>query len=337
MISIRNIIHFQDLVDVYHQALRFPLRTLLSRFRWRKSSRTKAAWDKIELPGKEWANINQIQAHISRITTGDPGREYYDYIAEKYLKAREPLTALSLGSGRGYNEIRWARYCRFQEFRGIEISPKLVTFANRLAAKNHRPEVSFTVGNAMEALLPAGHFDAVFVQHSLHHFSYLEKVIGLVKQCLKPGGLFIVDEYAGVNRLQWPDVQLRWANALLREMPERYRKLWNLDRVKKCVQRPGLLRMYLADPSEAVESEKIRPLLAKHFTTLELKEIGGSVLCPLFHDIGMNFPDDDSEAMRIVDRCIRIETELLQHGEITSDFMMGVFARRQGDDRPTRG
>jgi SAM-dependent methyltransferase len=337
MIRIRNIIHFQDFVDVYRQVLRFPLRTLLSRFRLRKSSRTMAAWDKIEVPGKEWANINRIQAHISQITTGDPGREYYDYIAEKYLKAREPLTALSLGSGRGYNEIRWTNYCRFREFQGIELSPKLVRFANRLAEENHRPEVTFTVGNAAEVFLPAGHFDTVFVQHSLHHFSHLEKVIALVKQCLKPGGLFIVDEYAGANRLQWPDTQLRRANALLREMPKRYRKLWKLDCVKKCVQRPGLLRMYLADPSEAVESEKIRPLLAKHFTALEVKEIGGSVLCPLFHDIGMNFPDDDPEAMRIVDHCIQTETELIQRGEISSDFMMGVFVKRQGDDRPTRG
>jgi SAM-dependent methyltransferase len=208
-------------------------------------------------------------------------------------------------------------------------SPKLVRFANQLAAENHRPEVSFTVGNAAEAVFPANHFDAVFVQHSLHHFSPLEKVFALVKQCLKPGGLFVVDEYTGVNRLQWPDRQLRAANALLREMPKRYRKLWKLDRVKKRVQRPGLLRMHLADPSEAVESEKIRPLLAEHFTALEVKEIGGSVLCPLFHDIGMNFPDDDPEAMRIVDNCIKTEAELLQRGEINSDFMMGVFVKRE--------
>jgi SAM-dependent methyltransferase len=328
MITIRNIIHFQDFADLHHQILRFPLRNLLSRFRFRKSSRTRAAWDKIVMPGKEWANINRIQSHISRTTTGDPDREYYDYIAEKYLRPREPLIALSLGSGRGYNEIRWAQYCRFREFRGIELSPRLVRFANQLAQENHRPEVSFTVGNAAETILPAGHFDAVFVQHSLHHFSPLENVFALVKRCLKPGGLFIVDEYAGVNRLQWPDRQLRAANALLREMPERYRKLWKLDHVKKLVQRPGLLRMYLADPSEAVESEKIRPLLAEHFTALEVKEIGGSVLCPLFQDIGMNFPDDDPEAMRIVDNCISTEAELLQRGEITSDFMMGVFTKR---------
>jgi SAM-dependent methyltransferase len=329
MTRITNLLHVQDLIDVYHQALRFPLRVLLSRFRLSKNSRTKAAWSSVDLPGKDWGNINRIQSHISRITTGDPGREYCDYIAEKYLRVREPLTALSLGSGRGYNELRWAGYCRFREFRGIELSPRLVRFANNLAAENRRPEISFSAGNVSNAVLPAGHFDVVFAQHSLHHFSHMEKVFAMVKDCLKPGGLFIVDEYVGKNRLQWPDAQLRRANALLREMPARYRKLWNLDKIKKRVQRPGLLRMHLADPSEAAESEKIRPLLAENFVTLELKEIGASVLCPLFHDIGMNFTDDDPDAMRIADHCIRTETELLQSGEIASDFIMGVFARRQ--------
>ncbi|HUI91253.1 MAG TPA: class I SAM-dependent methyltransferase [Chitinivibrionales bacterium] len=328
MIDFRNIIHIQDLIDLYHEALRFPLRDLLSRFRLRKSSRTRAAWSSIDLPGKEWGNINRIQTHISLITTGNSNREYYDYIAEKYLKARQPLIALSLGSGRGYNELRWAGYCRFREFRGIELSPKLVAFANNLAAENRHSEITFAAGNVSNITLPAGYFDAVFVQHSLHHFSRMEKVIAIVNNCLKPGGLFIVDEYAGKNRLQWPDAQLRQANELLRQMPERYRKLWKLDKVKKHVQRPGLLRMYLADPSEAVESEKIRPLLNKHFETLELKEIGGPVLCPLFHDIGANFTDDDPEAMRIVDRCIQTEMELLRRGGIASDFFMGVFAKR---------
>jgi ubiquinone/menaquinone biosynthesis C-methylase UbiE len=317
----------RDFQDFYREIRRNSLPAVLSRLRLTKLGAIRATWDRQEFPNKNWSAIKRILEFTNQLCTGDPKKEYTDYIAEKYLHALEPVSGLSIGSGRGFFEIEWASACTFKELVGIDISQKCVDAANARAREKNKPEVNFICGNMSDMSLPGDHYDIVFSHASLHHFQQMEKIVSNIKKTLKPGGLFLVDEYVGPRRMQYTEKQLLIANELLMSLPEKYRKRWGLNSIKKEVHRPGILRMLLSDPSEGVESDKIMPLVHEHFKTLEIALRGGTILSPLFHDIGHNFREDDPEANKIVENCIATERRLLENGEIGCDFVIGMFCK----------
>jgi hypothetical protein len=86
-------------------------------------------------------------------------------------------------------------------------------------------------------------------------------------------------------------------------LPARYRKLWHSAEVKREAFRPSRLLVRLGDPSEAVESARILPLLHEIFEVVEVKEYGGAILHMLFHAIGHHFRGDDEETGRWLGYC----------------------------------
>ena len=85
--------------------------------------------------------------------------------------------------------------------------------------------------------------------------------------------------------------------------------------------------MMLHDPTEAVESSKIIPLVREMFETVEIKGYGGSVLQLLFSDIALNFRSKDSETQGYLKRCFAFEDDLLERGELAHDFAVGICKR----------
>jgi SAM-dependent methyltransferase len=328
-------ISFHDFAEVYREAIRSSPAFVLSRLRLSGKAAVSTAWDKQEFPNKNWSAIKKIVESTNAICTGDPQKEYLDYIIDKYLRKRSMLTALSIGSGRGILECEWAKSGLFRELTGIDISPKSVEAADNLAARENLHEVKFMCADISKRQLPELHYDIVFSHAALHHLKPIDNVIRKIWNCLKPGGLFLVDEYVGPRRLQYTRKQLDIANKLLREIPVRYRKRWRLGSIKNEAHHPGLLRMILSDQSEAVESDKILPVLGGYFKPLEMALRGGTILCPLFHDIGHNFADDDPVGNEIVQKCIEVERELIEKKEIGCDYIIGLYEKKQNPETPT--
>jgi hypothetical protein len=65
--------------------------------------------------------------------------------------------------------------------------------------------------------------------------------------------------------------------------------------------------MLRSDPSAAVESAAILPLLHQYFDVIEIKPYGGALLHVLFSGIGQNFLADDPVAQRRAQLCIEAE------------------------------
>ena len=92
--------------------------------------------------------------------------------------------------------------------------------------------------------------------------------------------------------------------------------------------RPSRLSMILSDPSEAVESGRILPLLREHYEVTELREYGGAVLHLLFDQIAHHFLDADPRTQRFLDLCFEAEDLLMEEGELASDFVVAVCRRK---------
>jgi SAM-dependent methyltransferase len=321
-----NLVSTRDVVRLV-QGLPRHTRTLAQRFLWSGRRRTVDTYSR---PAKEdhWWAVPAVKRRWNRLVSGSEQIDHYQWIAERHL-SRGGLRALSVGCGAGARELRWAATGRFRQIVGVDLTPWAIDAARRAAAAADLDHiVSFRVGDLADpATIGAEPFDALIGEHSIHHLSPLRQVLCSLRERLVQGGLVLVDEFVGPSKFQWTDAQLRWINQLLPQLPERLRR--RQDGGLKCREyRPSRLYMRLNDPSEAIESAAIVPLLDELFERIELRPYGGAILHMLLSKIGHNFADGDAEAMDWLQRLAAIEDDCMARGELASDFAVGVWRRR---------
>jgi ubiquinone/menaquinone biosynthesis C-methylase UbiE len=287
----------------------------------------KNTWEQVEGPPSYLWNIPAVHRRANRLITGDPDLDYSVHVSQTYLEPLQPLHGLSLGCGTGKKELRWTSLCRYARLDAYDISASRIAHARSQAQAVGRSEIRYHAGDVYQADLPEAYYDAVFVDQSLHHFTPLETLLLKICRALKPTGYLVASEFIGPTRFQWTDRQLEVINGALAILPRRYRRRWTNGRLKTQVYRPSRLRMMLGDPSEAVESARIVPLLERHFEIVERRDYGGTIVHMLFDDIAHNFLDEDGkekddEARRLIELCFQIEDTLLELGDIQSDFAL---------------
>jgi len=235
---------------------------------------------------------------------------------------------MSVGCGTGGRERKFASHPEFSLIRGIDIAGKLVEEAKYLAKEAGHKKIQYRKTDFRHYYPDNESYDLILFNSSLHHFKDInslteQKIIPLLKE----DGLLVIFEYTGPDRLQWTRTQLDFANKMLRRLPPRYR-LRNIGKsLKKQVYRPGLLRMILSDPSEAVDSTSIIPALHKHFKMIEEKKVGGNILHLLFKGIAHNFLDNSIETEALLKYLFRKEDEFL-NVDNTSDLTFGIYQKK---------
>lgn len=296
-----------------------------------KLQRVKDTYTEVEkLPAdKCWWDIPAIKHRWNYLVSGNPAVDHCEYISSKYLSQKSNLTALSLGSGLGTRELRWAEMNKFVRIDGYDVSDTSVRYANELAKQKGYSEVlKFHVADVYSVPLASNSYDVVIGEMSLHHFSPLGTILVRIREALRPGGYLFVDEFVGPTRFQWTKRQLAAINALLTLFPKRYKTPQNCSLCKPKVRRQGTLSMRLSDPSEAVESSKILPLLHQVFEVVETREYGGNLLPMIFTDIASHFLIPDDRANRLLNLCFDAEDVLLATGELQSDYIVAVCQKR---------
>jgi SAM-dependent methyltransferase len=263
------------------------------------------------------------------LVSGDPATDHVRYIAQTHLAGKRALRGISLGCGTGVREQRWAREGLFSRIDGYDPSPARIAHASREAVASGLGEVlRFHEGDARTLELEPEICDVVFFEGSLHHISPLTVALERVARWLRPQGFLLVDDFIGPTRMQWTTRQLEVINALLQLLPARLRTRYDGRSLKDRLVRPSRLSMWLSDPSEAVESGRILPLLRELFEVVELRPYGGSVLHMLLSEIAHNFRADDPAAKRALRLCFEAEDLLLASGELASDFALVVCRKR---------
>lgn len=297
------------------------------------SERTKQAWAHTQKPPTYWGSLPLVQNRWNYLMTGDPNVDYYTYISRKYLAKQENLVALSLGCGTGHREIKWAKQEKFQRIDAYDLSAFRIEKAKQSARETDLDHIiNYFVSDIFDIEMRESFYDLILVEQALHHFSPMEEVLSRVNQSLKPDGYFIVNEFVGPSRFQWTDRQVEVVKGLLAVIPSKYHLLWGQNGRKKKFFRPSLLRMVLLDPSEAVESSKIRLLLKENFEIEEAREYGGTIVAPLVNGIAHNFASGDAEAEFWLQVCFDVEDRLLANEEISSDFLLAVCRKRRQRD-----
>ncbi|GEM_PF-123424 len=328
-INLMRLITNDDIIDVFHKLSQRGFNFLFSKFSLNSLKRTKSAFDNTAIHSSNWWIIPNIKKHWNQKITGQSHIIYEEYVLEKYIKNQSGLRMLSLGAGICSHELIFAKNNVFSQVLCVDIADNLLTQAKEKATELGLQNFEILVENVYKLAFEESSFDMVLFNSSLHHFSQVEDLLqNKIKPWLKPDGLLIVNEYMGPNRLQFPKHQIKSINEAISLIPQELRKRYRSKFSKNTFSGSGLIRMYLADPSECVESEHILDHLHSHFDTVEEKAFGGNILMNALKDISHNFLDVNNKlAQETLEKLINYEDDYLKN--YPSDFIFGIYKNRK--------
>lgn len=276
-----------------------------------------------------WEMLGRVAHYQFSCMTGDENKDYIGYTAE-YLKEKigtSDLEGLSIGCGEiTAPEMMLMKTGYFKNFEVMDIAEGLLKKQDNLAKKQGLANITYTAQDLNKLELPSDAYDLIWAVGTVHHIEELENFFDQVNDALKEGGILVMREYVGPNRLQLSDKQLAYVNEILSFLPDKY-KTGTDGAVKSIENRVDMEELIKLDPSEAVRSEDILPLLKDKLEILHYADTGGTLLMPLLNGIASNF-ERDAEGDAMLKMAIYIEKLLIAQGELPSDYMFCIAGKK---------
>ncbi len=318
-----RLITFDDFAETWYKAKRHGAGFLFRRISHKSSERVQKAWNSaVTKQRTAWWEIPAVQRRMNTLTTGDASKSYLKYLAEILP---ENSRVLSPGCGTGEKEIRLSAFENIAQVDAFDIAPKRIELAKRKAKEKNATNVNFFTADITRYEPEKETYDAVLFDSFLHHVKEVGRILDIFISALKPNGLLVLNEYVGANRFQWSEEQIAAANEALDLLPENLRRREFDGKIKRKVFRPGLLRMILSDPSEAVNSEAILPEIHKRLEIVEEKPYGGNLLQLTLKDISQNFIKETAENLTAIEKVFVREDEFLERNP--SDYVFGIYRK----------
>ena len=282
-----------------------------------------------------WMVYPYLDKHyINKKISGNPEINWVDYVKSKYLS--HPLhLGLNLGCGDGGLERHALGIEVCEKFEAFDVAEGAIDIARAEAVNlGIAARVNYEVKDIDSICLEENKYDIAFASMSAHHMRGLEHVFREVKKALKPSGLFVLNEFIGPSQFQWTDQQLAIMNDLLQILPAKYRThISSPGQLKEKINKLSVAEMNCNDPSEAIRSAEIIPLLPRYFDILEKIDYGGTILHMLLHDIVGNFDPDNEQDLAILKLLTYFEESLIRSNVLPSDFALIVAQKRPRSSR----
>ena len=293
---------------------------------WGEDAREKA--ESQDWQGLYWQSSILTAQHINRDISGEPAVDWLTFTKRRFFPKPVEL-ALSLGCGYGIVERVGLEQEVARRFVGYDISPEAVAVAAEEAEKAGLGDrIDYAAADLNTIELEAGRYGAVFVAQTLHHIEALEHLLDQIHDSLAPDGFFVVNEYVGPKRFQFPDDYLPLMDGLLAALPESHRRSLKDGGVKGRAVRPDAGEVYRVDPSESVRSDEILDLIEERFEIVYRADFGGTLLQFVLSDIAGNFDPADPKDVAMIDLVCLYERTLIEKGVLPSDFVYLVARRR---------
>ncbi len=276
---------------------------------------------------KGWLDWEFIEVeHIRPSVSGDRSIYYLQHFFSGHLPTMPVKRSLSLGCGGGNLERALLDLNASEFIDAFDASPESINLANQLASESgYSNRLTYNVADINKIQLVPNSYDFIVAKMSLHHFEDFDHIFNQISIALKPGGVFMFNEYVGPTRFQWTDLQLSIANRILKTLPERYRFSSFTGTTLDKIGKPTIQEMIDMDPSEAINSAEIIPKVKEYFEIVELKKYGGTILHLLMNHIMANF-DTENELDATILKLIFLQEQVLVENQIlNSDFCYAVM------------
>ena len=262
-----------------------------------------------------WMQEPLARAAINRRVTGDPDQWPMEWFQARY--ATRPFEAgLSLGCGEGALERDVLAKGICGTLLGLDLSAAALDLARQRAAELGL-QVEYQRADLNQASLPEASFDLILAHQALHHVENLEGCLAQTARALRPGGIFYLDEYVGPSRQEWNRQLLAAAEDVYQRLPRAVRR-------RRRLQLPVDWR----DPSEAVRSSEIIPVVERHFAVRERHDYGGNLLAVIYPHLRLEAVAPEQRAS-LLQQLISGEENLLAEGEL-SYYTVAVAQLRDG-------
>lgn len=244
------------------------------------------------------------------------GIDWYTWFQRKYCQS--PRKSVSLGCGEAAAERQFLSMGAFETCVGYDLAETALQIGRVKAAREGIAGLRLLIGDINSIALGDDQYDLVIGWMAWHHVADLEQIYDEACRALKPGGLLLLNEYVGPARFACTPTQSALMEEWLARLPVEL-KLDLAGRVRaNCTPTPAIVAAI--DPSEAIRSDEIVPLLEDRFTVLDRIDYGGALLHHLLSGSMQCFDFGNAEHCRWLHRLYAAEREAMAAGIIGSDF-----------------
>jgi SAM-dependent methyltransferase len=265
-----------------------------------------------------WLNNKLVEESTYRLMTDTP-EHWLGWLLNHYFAERTFGRSLSVCCGDGAHEIQLYTSGKVRFVSGVDISEGAIRQAvARFEAAGAPPEGYRFEVRDVNALQLEETYDLIFSTGALHHTTNLEALLSVVERALEPNGYFVVVEFIGPNRFQWTDRQIEIANQVLSALDPVYLR----DGRNTRFERPTIESMLACDPSEAVRSAEVYPLVKKYFDVRYERFYNGTLLHQLHPLLRTDLANRGKQDFDSIVKLILLLEDLLIKGEVLpSDFV----------------
>ncbi|MBE9187210.1 methyltransferase domain-containing protein [Microcoleus sp. LEGE 07076] len=249
-----------------------------------------------------WWSCRQVIRYLNRRVCGLELNGFSQglcYRAKDILGSKKLDVGVSIGCGIGVKEMNLIRWGLVNRMVCFELSEERIRQAEEEAKKRSLSQfIEFRREDAFQSVGNSEKFDLVHWNNSLHHMPDTCFAIEWSKKKLKPGGLFMMDDYVGPNYIQFSDECLNLGSLIRKKLPKKYllhpaSSPENIHFLDTQCQRPELSKIIAKDPSEAIDSENILVGVKKVFPDAEIVHTGGVVYFAALPPLYANFDPED--------------------------------------------
>lgn len=265
-----------------------------------------------------WLNNKLVEEATYRLMTDTP-RHWLGWLLNDYFAQRTFDRSLSVCCGDGAHEIQLYTSGKVRFVSGVDISEGAIKqAAARFAEAGASADCYRFEVRDVNALQLEDQYDLIFSTGALHHTTNLEALLSAVERALTPNGYFVVVEFIGPNRFQWTDRQIEIANQVLNVLDPAYLRNGRNTRF----ERPTIENMLACDPSEAVRSADVYPLVKKYFDVRYERFYNGTLLHQLHPLLRTELANQGKRDFDSIVKLILLLEDLLIKGNVLpSDFV----------------
>jgi len=264
---------------------------------------------------KYWNDLELVRKYKDKLATGNENTHWIGDILTRFEEHLPFDNVLIVGCGNGWLERQLYDLGIGRHFDAFDFSEKYIDEAKEL--KQSRPIDYFLDDINSMSKIEDNKYDAVFNFAVLHHATNIEYALKKLASCLKNNGLMFSEEYVGPARNQYSDQHLKHMLEVMSDLPEKFR-------TKSKFLRPPLAN-FRVEPSEAIHSDLILPLIPKYFDIVYQRNLNGGIAYQILHNNIDEFNDiSNTESIKWLEYLLKCDLQLTEEGKVPVLFWYGV-------------
>ena len=280
-----------------------------------ESEEAKSLKEYTHYSDKYWNDLEIVVKYKNKLATGNENVSWIDDILTRFKEYLPFDDVLIVGCGNGWLERQLYDLGIGKHFDAFDMSEKYINEAKEL--KQSRAIDYFLDDINSMSKIEDEKYDAVFNFAVLHHVTEVDNALKKLARCLKTNGLMFNEEYVGPARNQYSDQHLKHMLEVMSDLPEKFR-------TKVKFLRPPL-ENFRVEPSEAIHSDLILPLIPKYFDIVYQRNLNGGVAYQLLHNNIQEFEDDsNTESVKWLEYLLKQDVNYTDEGKVPILFWYGV-------------